>query len=197
MSTFAYIRAHIWRLFRLFSPGFVLSRLTSPIPPGLWIANVFFQRVLRINASVPWMVHFTSQANGDIRVGRKVWEYFARCGHCYFQGINGIRIGDDTIFGPGVKVISANHDLSNFDSHSKADPIVIGRHCWIGSNAVILPGVTLGNNVIVAAGAVVTESFPSNCMIAGVPARQIRNLVPPVLQGDGEGHAFGANNVGN
>ena len=78
--------------------------------------------------------------------------------------------------GPGVKLISANHDLLNFDIHTKNEPIEIGDNCWISANAVILPGVKLGNHVVVAAGAVVTKSFSDNCLIGGVSARVIKEL---------------------
>lgn len=59
-----------------------------------------------------------------------------------------------------------------------AAPITIGDDCWIGGHATINPGVTLGNNVVVAAGAVVTRSFGDNVVLAGVPARVIRRLEP-------------------
>ena len=151
-----------WRLF---------GRLTKPIPPGLWIINIFVQRILRINARIPWMVHFTSKARGEISIGRNVWKYFAWSEGCYIQGGNGIIIGDDTIFAPGVKIISANHNPEDFSKWVKAEPIVIGKRCWIGANAVILPRVRLGDDVIVGAGAVVTHSFPSHSVIGGVPAK--------------------------
>ena len=54
--------------------------------------------------------------------------------------------------------------------------MVIGRDVWIGGNCTILPGVTIGNNVVVAAGAVVTKDVPDNCVVAGVPAKVIRKL---------------------
>ncbi len=121
------------------------------------------------------MVHFTSSVGDNIQIGRSVWISFACSGNCYIQGINGVHIGDDTIFAPGVKIISANHAFADFNSWPKKDPVIIGRHCWLGANAVILPGVTLGDNVIVGAGAVVTKSVPSNTIVAGVPARPIGN----------------------
>ncbi|MDE6772661.1 MAG: sugar O-acetyltransferase, partial [Muribaculaceae bacterium] len=57
-----------------------------------------------------------------------------------------------------------------------AEPVAIGHNVWIGGDAVILPGVTIGDNVVIGAGAVVTRSFPSNVVIAGNPARVIKEL---------------------
>ena len=95
---------------------------------------------------------------------------------CYIQAQNGIEIGKNVRIAPGVKIISANHDLYNYDLYSKSEPIVIGDNCWLGANCVILSGVKLGEHVIVGAGAVVTKSFPSNCIIAGVPAKIIKEI---------------------
>lgn len=162
----------------LWIPVKILKRYwKSPVPFGLWLVNSCFQNVLRINREVPWMVHFTSRAFGDITIGKNVWISFALSGNCYIQGGNGIIIGDDTYFAPGVKIISANHDLKNFKIWVKEEPIKIGKNCWIGANVVILPGVELGDNVVVAAGSVVTKSFSSNCVIAGVPSKIIKELV--------------------
>jgi acetyltransferase-like isoleucine patch superfamily enzyme len=120
------------------------------------------------------MVNFTSTVSKTVYLGKGVAQYFANCGGCYIQGINKIYIGDNTIFAPGIKIISANHSKNDLSKHDKSiEPVRIGKDCWIGTNAVILPGVQLGDNVIVAAGAVVTKSFPSNVVIAGVPAKII------------------------
>jgi len=149
---------------------------TQPIPFGLWLVNAFFQRIVQLNGDVPWMVHFTSKVSGpkNIRIGRFVRTSFAMSGGCFIQAINGIEIGDHTIFAPHVCIISANHDPENLELHVKEPPIRIGRHCWIGANAVILPAVQLGDRTIVGAGAVVTKSFPADVVLAGVPARIIR-----------------------
>jgi acetyltransferase-like isoleucine patch superfamily enzyme len=163
-------------------PSRSLRRKTNPIPPGLWLVNMFFQRILDINNDIPWMVHFTSSVTGNIKIGKNVWISFAVSGGCYIQGINGIEIEDDTIFAPGVKIISANHDARNFNKSLPAKPIKIGKRCWIAANAVILPGVRLDDNVIVAAGAVVNKSFESNSIIAGVPAKIITQVSHPQLR---------------
>jgi acetyltransferase-like isoleucine patch superfamily enzyme len=140
------------------------------------MVNFFVQRVLRINGSVPWQVHFTSKvaAPRNIRIGTGVRKSFAGCGGCYVQGINGIYIGDRTIFAPGVKIISANHDEGDLGGHEACEPINIGADCWIGANAVILPGVRLGDRCVVGAGAVVTRSFEAGSVLVGVPARAVR-----------------------
>ena len=69
-----------------------------------------------------------------------------------------------------MKIISANHDVNNYNQIEVKKSIKIGERCWIGANAVILPGVEIGDNVIVGAGAVVTKSFPSNSILIGTPA---------------------------
>jgi acetyltransferase-like isoleucine patch superfamily enzyme len=136
--------------------------------------NFLFQKILRINAEVPFMVHFTSTVSKTVFLGKGVAQYFANSGGCYVQGINKVYIGDHTIFAPGVKIISANHDKKDYHSHDKSiSSVRIGKNCWLGANSVILPGVELGDNVIVGAGAVVTKSFPENVILGGVPAKII------------------------
>jgi acetyltransferase-like isoleucine patch superfamily enzyme len=120
------------------------------------------------------MVHFTSRVTGDVKIGKNVWVSFAISGGCYFQGLNKIIIGDDTIFASGVKIISANHDQKDLSKMIHSEPIKIGKQCWIGANAIILPCVKLGDNVIVAAGSVVNKSFSDNLLIGGNPAKVIR-----------------------
>lgn len=159
-------------------PSNLLEYFLSPSTNNIRIVNFFFQKILRINAEVPFMVHFTSTVSKTVYIGKGVAKYFANSGGCYIQGINKVYIGDYTIFAPGVKIISANHDKNELSNHDKTtSPIVIGKYCWLGVNSIILPGVELGDNVIVAAGAVVTKSFPGNVIIGGVPAKIISENV--------------------
>ena len=141
------------------------------------IINFIFQRLLFINWDSSFSVHFTSQVTHPNKIifdKKTVGKSFRKSGGCYIQGNNGIKIGKGTIFAPGVKIISSNHNKLNLDRHKKALPIIIGYNCWIGTNAVILPGVELGDFTTVGAGAVVTKSFPENyCTIVGNPARKI------------------------
>ncbi len=143
------------------------------VPINKLIINFIFQRIFRINNKTKWSVCFTSCViePTNIKIGRNVGKSFAVSGCCYIQGMNGIEIGDNTIFSFGVGIISADHDFNDFSKKTIVNPIIIGANCWIGKNATILPGVVLGNNCIVGAGAVVTKSFPSNSIIGGVPAK--------------------------
>lgn len=167
-------------LLKHYAPGlWILLRWprtrVAPVPLGLWLLNTIVQRVFRVNGDVPWMVHYTSRVvhSRRIHIGEGVWFSFAVSGGCYIQAINGVTIGNHTIFAPGVKIISANHDMHHLGRWEQADSIEIGSHCWIGANAVILPGVTLGNHSVVGAGAVVTRSFSAGSVLVGVPARCI------------------------
>ena len=111
-----------------------------------------------------------------IRLGHRSAVSFSVSGGCYIQAFNGIEIGDDVIFAPGVKIVSSNHDPCDHRQHIKAPPIKIGNRCWVGANAIILPGVSIDDDSIVGAGAVVTKSFPKNVVLGGNPARIIRQL---------------------
>lgn len=153
-----------------------LRKKTHPIDPGLYVLNLVVQRIFRINCHIPWMVNFTSRVAGDIEIGKNVWISFAVSGGCYIQGINKIFIDDYTIFAPGVKIISANHDTEGISNFVSSGPIVIGKQCWIGTNAVLLPGVKLGDNTIVGAGSIVNKSFPPNSLIGGNPAKLIERI---------------------
>lgn len=96
---------------------------------------------------------------------------------CYYQAFGKIKIGKGSYIAPNVGIITANHSLEDLSKHEPPQDVTLGEKCWVGMNAVILPGVELGDNTVVAAGAVVTKSFPEgNCIIGGVPAKVLRKL---------------------
>jgi hypothetical protein len=134
-------------------------------------------QLLGFNWHVPWPVHFTSTVVWPHRVVLGKATYPGDSPGCYIQALNGIEVGDRVNLAPNVGLISANHDPSDNSRWLPAEPIRLGADCWIGMNAVILPGVQLGPHTVVGAGAVVTKSFPEgHCIIAGNPARVIRQL---------------------
>lgn len=136
------------------------------------------QKLLRINGRIPWPVHFTSRVLFDkkIKVGNRSAP--GMNAHCYIQGRNGIIIGHNLRVGPGVGLISANHDLNDYDHWTPSPPIVIGDNVWIGMNAVVLPGVNIGDNVVIASNSVVNQDIPSNSIAAGNPCTVIREKEP-------------------
>ena len=123
-----------------------------------------------------WSGHRTTLISGwgRIRIGDRV---FVNVGTTLLS-VEEIEIGDDVAFGNEVYVIdSGSHGVEG--GPHKQVPVRIGDGCWIGSKAIILPGVTLGRRVVVGAGAVVTRDFPDDVMIGGNPARLIRSLSYP------------------
>lgn len=163
---------------KLFYPAYDLD--AYQVHPWTIVKYGFMQKVIGFNRSVPWPVHFTSVVSGHDRIVRKPGaSAVGMMPGCYIQAVNGIEIGSGTRTGPGIKIISADHDITDIDRHLPSGPVVIGDGCWIGANAVILPGVELGPRTVVGAGAVVTRSYPDGyCVIGGVPAREIRKLDP-------------------
>ena len=168
--------------------SYVVALLRWRAHMPLFLVNFMFQRILGINRDCPWSVHYTSKvvAPKKLHVPPSSRLSFAVSGNCYIQALNGVEIGDDTIFAPGVRIISADHSELDFHDYVRDKPIRIGRRCWIGANAVVLPGVELGDRVIVGAGTVVTKSFPGGCVIAGVPASVIRQVRIEIAPPDGE-----------
>ncbi len=88
-----------------------------------------------------------------------------------------ITIGEDVAIARDVIIRDTDSHKILDEKHSKTKPVVIGNHVWIGTRAIIMKGVTIGDGSIIAAGAVVTKDIPENCIAAGVPARVIRQDV--------------------
>jgi acetyltransferase-like isoleucine patch superfamily enzyme len=80
--------------------------------------------------------------------------------------------------GPNVGLISANHDVDDYDQWLEAPPIRVGDNVWIGMNTVVLPGVRIGDNVVIASNSCVSRDIPSNSVAAGVPCTVTREKPP-------------------
>ncbi len=107
------------------------------------------------------------------QIGKNVFINF----DCVFLDLGGITIEDNVMIAPKVSLLTEGHPTSIEDRNSLIPkPIHLKNNTWIGANATILPGVTIGENSIVAAGAVVTVDVPPNTIVGGVPAKFIKNI---------------------
>jgi len=107
------------------------------------------------------------------RIGKNVYINHA----CTLLDMGGITIEDDVLIGPKVNLVTEGHPVNPADRQSLfVKPIMIKRNAWIGAGATILPGVTVGENAVVAAGAVVNKDVRDNTVVGGIPAKVIKQL---------------------
>jgi len=126
-----------------------------------------------VDASFTLFPPFTTDFGKNITLGKNI---FINSG-CRFQDHGGITIGDGALIGHNVVLATLNHDFApEKRGTTHPAPIVIGKNVWIGSNATVLAGVTIGDNSIVAAGAVVTKDVPADMIVGGDPAKVIKTL---------------------
>lgn len=163
-----------------FERKYIQGRHFESSAAGLvWALRALWGRnILRLAPPMPWPVALSCTISNphNISFHPDNIDNFQSPG-TYFQNFNGhIHLGRGTYIAPNVGLITANHKIGALDEYEAGRDIVIGERCWIGMNAVILPGVTLGGDTIVAAGAVVTKSFPEGgVVLGGIPARIIRS----------------------
>ena len=109
----------------------------------------------------------------------EVGENFYANVNCIMLDVGKITIGDNVLFGPNVSIYTARHPIhpeSRNSGYEYGIPVTIGSNVWIGGSCVILPGVSIGNNVVIGAGSVVTKDIPDNVCAAGNPCRVIREI---------------------
>lgn len=126
-----------------------------------------------IDESTTVFTPFYTNFGRHIQIGKNVFINHA----CTFLDLGGIVIEDDVLIGPKVSIITENHPVNpNERKMLDLKSVIIKRNVWIGANATILPGVTIGENSVVAAGAVVTKDVPNNTVVAGIPAKIIKDI---------------------
>lgn len=135
----------------------LLSELFGkPVPPSLRVFPPFY-----------------TDFGKNIEVGNNV--FINAC--CHFQDHGGVTLGNGCQIGHNVVFATLNHGLVPEHRHTTYPaPIVLGKNVWVGSNSTILQGVTVGDNAVVAAGAVVTKDVPANAIVGGVPAKVIKYI---------------------
>lgn len=126
-----------------------------------------------VDASVRLFPPFYTAFGKTTSVGKEVFINFG----CTFLDQGGITLEDGVFLGPGAKILTEKHPEQPAIRHTLlTQPVLIRCKAWIGAGAIILPGVTIGKNAIVAAGAIVTKDVPDNTVVAGVPATTLRYI---------------------
>lgn len=116
---------------------------------------------------------FHTEFGKNTKIGKNV--FINSC--CHFQDNGGIEIGDKTMIGQNVTIVTLNHDI-NPETRINATPksVKIGKNVWIGADCTILPGVTIGDNSVIGAGSVVTKNVPDNVVVAGNPVKILKEI---------------------
>lgn len=182
MKLFKVIRRSLGQVYRYIFKGPVFWGITRAIPflrpiyytrgneSAVSFRLWFFQKVLGFNRHCYWPVHFTS----TVRFPRNIYVGIDAAPGispgCYIQAVGKIFIDDYAQIAPNVGIISSNHFMLDIRQHVKNE-VRIGKYCRIGMGSIIHPGVVLGDFTTVAAGSVVTKSFPQGyCVLSGNPA---------------------------
>lgn len=154
------------RIIPFWKPIYYTRGNESAVSFRIW----FFQKFLGFNKHCYWPVHYTSTVRlpNNVFVGIDAAPGISP--GCYIQAVGKVYIDDYTQIAPNVGIISSNHFMLDIREHIKNE-VRIGKYCRIGMGSIIHPGVVLGDFTTVAAGSVVTKSFPQGyCVISGNPA---------------------------
>ncbi|MFC4097471.1 DapH/DapD/GlmU-related protein [Euzebyella saccharophila] len=126
-----------------------------------------------VHGSTTIFTPFHTNIGRNITLGKNVFVNHA----CSFLDLGGIEIEDDVMIGPRVNITSENHPVTIQDRKTLVPKkVVIKKNAWIGAGATLLPGVTIGKNSVVAAAALVNKDVPANTVVAGVPAKVIKQI---------------------
>ncbi|WP_300286583.1 sugar O-acetyltransferase [uncultured Alistipes sp.] len=152
---------------------------TSDTPDGLEERTRILKEITGTYGEELFIIPPISANNGlrNVHFGKNIVVNF----NANFVDDGDIFIGDDTMIGPNVSVITALHPVSPRLRAAKIQynkPVRIGRNVWLGAGAIILPGVTVGDNSIVGAGSVVTRDVEENTIVVGNPAHVLRKITP-------------------
>lgn len=147
----------------------LLNTYTEPGEILKILSEIVGEELENVTVFTPIYINYGKHLN----IGKNVFINF----DCTFLTLGGITIEDDVLIGPKVSLITENHPLT--PQHRKGligKSIHIKKNAWIGASATILPGVTIGENAVVAAGAVVSKDFPDNVLAGGIPAKIIKTI---------------------
>lgn len=189
MNTLGKLIKRFWQLLRKIRVLLTLFLLKISYGKKFKYENLFFERgwvfdvwakdfqVIMEEVSFRDNCKIRIRKNGKLSIGRKV---FFNSG-CSINCMESVNIGDFTQFGEGVKIYDHNHRFSDNqvlikDQGYTVAPVNIGRNCWIGSNVIILKGVSIGDNVVIGANCMVNEDIPANSLVRN----ESRLIVEPI-----------------
>lgn len=132
-----------------------------------WYFKFFLKNQIDNRVSVLRQVEVTCVGGVEIK------EYSTVNKNVYLDGRGGLKIGANVSISPGVKIITASHDVNSTDFNLILKPVIIEDYSWICTSAIILPGVKIGEGAVVASGAVVTKDVPAYALVGGNPAKII------------------------
>lgn len=148
-----------------------MNNSTNPEEISEILSRILNKEIQDVTVFTPIYINYGKHIN----IGKNIFINF----DCTFLALGGITIEDDVLIGPKVSLITENHPLNPQQRKGlTGKPIHIKKNAWIGANATILPGVTIGENAVIAAGAVVTKDVPDNTIVGGIPAKFIKAIQP-------------------
>ncbi|MCI3936178.1 sugar O-acetyltransferase [Chryseobacterium aahli] len=164
------------QMYRLREEAFAVKKLlikmnnsSNPDEIAKLLSHILDKKVQDVAVFTPIYINYGKH----ISIGKNVFINF----DCTFLALGGITIEDDVLIGPKVSLITENHPLNPKERKGLiCKSILIKKNAWIGANATILPGVTIGENAVVAAGAVVSKDVPDNTVVGGIPAKFIKSI---------------------
>lgn len=164
------------RLFKIIQKAIrTTSKLNTVVTDDMQEINAIFSELIGKKVDDTFFVipPFYSDFGENITIGKNVFVNHA----CTFMDRGGITIEDNVLIGPKVNLITTNHPINPSERRATiSQPITIKKGAWVGVGVTILPGVTIGVNSIVAAGAVVSKDVPDNTIVGGIPAKIIKSI---------------------
>lgn len=154
---------------------YTTSKLNNLITNDAQEINAIFSELIgqKVDETFFLIPPFYCDFGENIQIGKNVFVNHA----CTFMDRGGITIEDNVLIGPKVNLITTNHPSNPLERKATiSNPILIKKGAWIGVGATILPGVTIGENAIVAAGAVVSKDVPDDVIVGGIPAKVIKKI---------------------
>lgn len=126
-----------------------------------------------IDESIEIRLPFYTDFGRNIKLGKNIFIN----SNVMLTDLGGIELEDNVLIGPNTTIVSVNHvENPSYRKDLELRPVLIKKNAWLGANVTVLPGVTIGENVIVGAGTIVTKDVPDNTMVVGNPAREIRKI---------------------